>query len=820
MTAIHARAQELHQAGVSIMPILPADPQHGDKRPALSWKRLQTDRLTTSEVDQWFKDGRYGIGVIMGEISNDLMMIELEGRAAHLLGELTQTATQSGLSELWARMFGWCETTPSGGYHWYIYAPGNPSGNRKLARTREGMVLAETRENGGYSVVAPLDGATYHHTSSGAWKTLTGGPTKAGVFTLDELDDLLAVFRTIDETPTPAAPPAHTMPAYTPSAERDPYAGLTPGDDFEDQTSWADILTPHGWTQVFTRGQETFWRRPDKQAGVSASTGHAGDRDRIYVWSTSTVFEAETPYTKFAAYALLEHDGDYTKAAKHLSAKGYGKQAEHPRDTTGLDAYIQRLTNQPAVAGEPADIVDLETGEILTVTEPDTYTRTDDGNALRFADAYRHSFKYIPERKTWAHWDGHKWDIEGGDAAAIEAARTLARTLPTDDKADENHRRRSLNASAIRNMLTLACNTPGIYTPLTRFDADPYLLNTPAGTVNLKTGKLTPPNPTTLCLRATTIAPDPTMPTPRWNSFIDQIFMNDTALVAYIQRFFGQAIIGETKEQLLPFFYGTGANGKTTMLNVIQNILGTGQTGYSTTSPAEILTSANRHPTEIAALSGVRLAVISELEEGQRIAEAKAKELTGGDNLTARFMGKDFFTFQPTHTIAALTNNMLETSGGGSAALWRRVRLIPFLYVVPKKDRNPHLEQDLMEEAPGILSWLTQGAIDYLNGGLAEPASVRTATADYEADQNTVRQFLHEVCTLHETNRDLFQVPVPKLRDAYERWCERAGYTAVNQIVFGRRMKREGFETRATHGTRFYAGISIPDDTLEEAING
>ncbi|WP_461005051.1 phage/plasmid primase, P4 family [Trueperella pyogenes] len=819
MNSIHARARELHQAGVSIMPILPADPQHGDKRPALSWKRLQTDRLTTSEVDQWFEDGRYGIGVIMGEISNDLMMIELEGRATHLLGELTQTATQAGLSGLWARMFGWCETTPSGGYHWYIYVPGNPGGNRKLARTREGIVLAETRENGGYSVVAPLDGATYHHTGSGAWKTLTGSPTKAGVFTLDELNDLLAVFRTIDQTPEPATSQP-TMPAYTPPAERDPYAGLTPGDDFEDKTSWADILAPHGWTQVFTRGQETFWRRPDKQAGVSASTGHAGDRDRLYVWSTSTRFEAETPYTKFAAYALLEHDGDYTKAAKALAAQGYGRQAEHPRDTTGLDAYIQRLTNQPAVAGEPAEVVDLETGEILTVTEPDTYTRTDDGNALRFADANRHKFKYIPERKTWAHWDGHKWDIEGGDAAAIEAARALARTLPTDDKADENHRRRSLNANAIRNMLTLACNTPGIYTPLTRFDADPYLLNTPAGTVNLKTGTLTPPDPATLCLRATTIAPDHTMPTPRWNSFIDQIFMNDTALVTYIQRFFGQAIIGETKEQLLPFFYGTGANGKTTMLNVIQNILGTGQTGYSTTSPAEILTASNRHPTEIAALSGVRLAVISELEEGQRIAEAKAKELTGGDNLTARFMGKDFFTFTPTHTIVALTNNMLETSGGGSAALWRRVRLIPFLYVVPKKDRNPHLEQDLMGEAPGIIAWMIAGAIDYLRDGLTEPASVRAATADYEADQNTVHQFLHEVCTLHETNRDLFQVPVPKLRDAYERWCERAGYTAVNQIVFGRRMKREGFETRATNGTRFLVGISIPDDALEEAIHG
>ncbi|QOR47517.1 bifunctional DNA primase/polymerase [Trueperella pecoris] len=797
------------------MPILPADPQHGDKRPALSWKRLQTDRLTTSEVDQWFEDGRYGIGVIMGEISNDLMMIELEGRATHLLGELTQTATQSGLSGLWARMFGWCETTPSGGYHWYIYVPGNTSGNRKLARTLDGVVLAETRENGGYSVVAPLDGATYHHTGSGAWKTLTGSPTKAGLFTLDELDDLLAVFRTIDQTPEPATSQT-TMPAYTPPAERDPHAGLTPGDDFEDKTSWADILTPHGWTQVFTRGQETFWRRPDKQAGVSASTGHAGDRDRLYVWSTSTRFEAETPYTKFAAYALLEHDGDYTKAAKHLSAKGYGKQAEHPRDTTGLDAYIQRLTNQPAVAGEPAEVVDLETGEILTVTEPDTYTRTDDGNALRFADTNTGKFRYVPEKSDWAVWNGHQWDIANGEARVMEAARALMRTLPEEEKIDQSHKRKSLQHGAITSMLKLARNAPGIYTPLPEFDADPYILNTPAGTVNLKTGKLTPPNPTTLCLRATTIAPDPTMPTPRWSAFLDQIFMNDTTLITYMRRFFGLTLIGEVTEQILPFFYGSGANGKTTMLNVIQNILGTGQTGYSTTTPAEILTNGDRHPAEIAALQGVRLAVISELEEGRRIAEARAKLLTGSDAITARFMGENWFTFQPTHTFTVLTNTMLETATGGSAAFWRRIRNIPFDYVVPKAERDPHLETKLIEEAPGILAWMIQGAQEYLSYGLGEPAAVSAATAKYEADQNTVGQFLREACTLHEYNLDIYQTRVNVFRDEYERWCRLNLATPVGAKALTQRLAKEGIKSvQGTKGARYYRGVSINPEFLE-----
>lgn len=828
---LHERAIQLAEAGISIMPIQPADKKLGDKRPALSWKRLQHEHLTPAEITDWFGNGTYGIGVIMGAISRDLMMIELEGRAADQLPELTHAANALGVTDVWARMFGWYETTPSGGYHWYVYAPGNTNGNRKLARNADGEVTAETRENGGYSVVAPLDGAQFHHTGQGAWTLLNGGPETAATLTPDELDDLLDVFRTLNHTPTTKTSSPTSTPTYTPPNERDPHAGVTPGDDFEDKTSWDEILTPHGWKAVYTRGTETFWRRPGKTHGVSASTGHAGDRDRLYVWSSSTNFDTETPYTKFAAYTLLEHEGDYTKAAKYLSSQGYGRQVEHPRDTTGLDAFINSKLSRSGFSNDSAPANDALQATIspqttipatdapTIVTEPDVYTRTDDGNALRFADLYRHTFKYIDERGSWAHWDGHKWDIEGGNASAIEAARTLARNLPTDDKADIKHKQRTLNANAIRNMLSLAKNTQGIYSHITSFDADPYLLNTPAGTVNLTTGHLTPPNPATLCLRSTTVAPDSTMPTPQWDTFIDQTFMNDTALITYIQRFFGQALIGETNEQLLPFFYGTGANGKTTMLNVIQNILGTGPTGYSNTSPAEILTASNRHPTEIAALSGVRLAVISELEEGQRIAEAKAKELTGGDNITARFMGKDFFTFTPTHTIVALTNNMLETSGGGSAALWRRMRLIPFLYVVPKKDRNPHLERDLMAEAPGILAWMIDGAISYLADGLKEPASVRVATANYEADQNTVRQFINEVCTRHETNQELFQVPVPKVRAAYERWCGQNGYEPVNHIIFGRRMKREGIDNKNSGSTRYYVGLSLPDDSFEEALN-
>lgn len=177
--------------------------------------------------------------------------------------------------------FQWAETTPSGGWHFYIKAPGNTHGNRKLAKNKTGEVIAETRENGGYSVVAPTDGQRFHHTHNSAWAFVSeSDPTMLTPFTLDELDAILTVFKTIDETPRPTKP---GTPQLTITGNNARVDGVSPLDDFESKTSWNEILQPHGWTPLFTRGAETFWRRPGKTTGISASTGHANDRDRLWV---------------------------------------------------------------------------------------------------------------------------------------------------------------------------------------------------------------------------------------------------------------------------------------------------------------------------------------------------------------------------------------------------------------------------------------------------------------------------------------------------------------------------------------------------------
>ncbi|MFP7706338.1 phage/plasmid primase, P4 family [Trueperella sp. LYQ141] len=815
-TATHVLDVALQAArqGISVIPILPHTPTKGDKRPAFPWKQYQHQPASLQQVTQWFQSDTYGLAVVCGKVSNNLVMVELEAAGADRLTDLEAIARDSGLGPLWDKITGGAfEQSPSGGYHWYVHVDLEDGqelpGNTKLAQVVTGgkrKVVAETRGEGGYSVIAPTPGR--FHASGKPWQAITNHIDKAAHITLDEYETFTDLLRTLHQPaePSPNMPACSTGPMI---------GGVRPGDDYESKTSWEDILTPHGWTKAFIRGTTTYWCRPGKTEGTSATTGRATDRDRLYVFTTSTVFEPETPYTKFGAYAQLNHGGDVHAAAKTLARDGYGKPGEHPRDTTGLDTWInQHATSQQAdstPSGMPA----------LTIDEPDTYTRTDDGNAIRFADTYRNQLRYIPETSSWVYWTGTQWKRDHKNATAIEAARTLARNLPQDDKPDQAHRRRSLSKTGIDATVALASTMPGIYTPLTRFDADPYILNTPGGAIDLKTGQLAPPDPNILCLRSTTVTPDSTVPITQWDAFLAQTFAGNPELVTYVQRFLGMALIGKVKEQIFAFFNGAGANGKSTLLNTIQHILGTGTDGYSTTVQSTMFTKGaeNRHPADIAALSGVRLAVTSETEEGQHFAEARVKLLTGSDLISARFMRQDFFTFTPTHTIVMISNYEPEVATGGSA-FWRRVKKVPFNNVVPENQRDPHLEEKLLKEAPGILYWLIDGAWDYLQHGMEEPAAVRVATKTYEVEQDNVQMFIDEKCTICIKNRDLFQVPVSRVYSVYERWCTRNGYDAISKASFGRRLKRRGIESCVSNSVRYYVGLQVESNELEEALDG
>ncbi len=356
-------AEEADAAGLCVLPVK-AD---GSKAPDVtSWTRYMTTRSTPAEHRRWFGPGApRGAAVVYGPVSGNIEMIEFEGRAITegVLAEIDAVAEASGLGDVWqAIRRGWVTESPSGGLHFRVRQDGAPVGGNiklaaRLARTDEltgderrrlaanpnariTRVLIETRGHGGYGLIEPSGGTV--HATGRPYRRLAGSPATIPTIPAEQVQAILNICRMADRVPKPETP--QTAPrALRPLPEGE----LRPGDDFE-RVGWDQILGRAGWVHVAQRGPTEYWRRPGKDRGASATTGRASDRNRLFVFSTSTEFESETPYTKFGAYAVLFHSGDHTAAARDLAAQGYGTR----RDSAPVDA--DRLAEFIA-SGGPAE---------------------------------------------------------------------------------------------------------------------------------------------------------------------------------------------------------------------------------------------------------------------------------------------------------------------------------------------------------------------------------------------------------------------------------------------------------------------------------
>ncbi|CAM5531325.1 hypothetical protein SALBM135S_00877 [Streptomyces alboniger] len=332
---LRAAARELHDAGLCVLPIK-AD---GKKRPAVSWMKYKTDRSSPAEHDTWFNgDSARGIAVVYGAVSGNIEMIEFEGRALGKLNEVTEVMEGSGLGDAWsAILHGWVTESPSGGRHFRVRVEGGVvPGNRKLSsrlaeeheytdaerqRLREKpnstvvRVEIETRGEGGYGLVEPSGGKV--HPTGKPYVRLEGGPTTIPTVSADRMDAIRTICRMFDTVPQPEAP--RTAPRPAPPRQD---GTLRPGDDFEARADWADILSGV-FRPMTTRGSETYWGWADGVGGVKATTGR-DEHDRLFVFATGSEFQAEVPYSKFGAYALLQHGGDHKAAARELARQGYG----------------------------------------------------------------------------------------------------------------------------------------------------------------------------------------------------------------------------------------------------------------------------------------------------------------------------------------------------------------------------------------------------------------------------------------------------------------------------------------------------------------
>ncbi|WP_225733373.1 phage/plasmid primase, P4 family [Pseudoclavibacter sp. CFCC 14310] len=840
MSTIIDAALQLHAAGASVVPVK-AD---GSKSPAIAWKPYTRERATEQQITDWFPDGSpLGVGMITGAISGSIELLEIEGRAMSDMPALLELLDGAELTGLYQQILqGWSEQSPSGGLHLFYRISDAPvPGNEKIARADNHETLAETRGEGGFVVLAPSAGTV--HPTGRPYVRLLGGPDTITSITKAQRDALHLVFnlaldKTPEEEPWDSTQTASIWDDQFGGANEkvtDQPGDVKPGDDYEQRTDWADILTPAGWTLLGARGRTRYWRRPGKDEGISATTGHADDRDRLYVFSTSTEFEAEKPYTKFGAYALLQHSGDHSAAARALHAAGYGKRAAReltPREAPQADnsapvtsdgitfqsqAGQNNMTAEatPAQTERPALSV-VQGGRTTASAAPAPATTTgedddltDTGNARLAAQEYSTTLKYIPDAGKWATWENTRWQWQPDQAAAIQAALDIADRLPDVDKQTHAHRLKSLSARSLSNAVAILKTMPDMRVAADRFDRQPYQLNTPDGAIDLRTGAHIEPLPTLFHSKQTRVSMDDGQPTPLWTTFLEQTFEGDQQMITYVQRLTGLSAIGEVLENILPFLHGSGGNGKTVFLETITSILGE----YATETPPNfLLAGRDRHETELANLQGRRMAVASEINEGTRFDEAKVKMLTGGDKITARYMRQDFFTFTPSHTLWLMGNSQPKVETGGDS-FWRRLRLIPFLHTVTKEQRVENLQERLIEhEGAGILAWIVQGAVDYLNEGLDEPDAVRAATAEYKQEEDHLGRYAAE--RLKVGGGSIMAVPKAEVRADYINWCQSSGEHELNVTAFGRALKQKLPElgSMKSHGRNYYTNLSLATD--------
>jgi hypothetical protein len=337
-TTITDAARAAYAAGLCVVPPC----EDGSKRPDGTWKQYQAARPESAQMRAWYvADDRAGLGVVCGAVSGNLECFEFDDAGTY--SAFVDASVRAGLGELVQRIAtGYEETTPGDGIHW-LYQCADIAGNTKLA-SRPGApdaagnptteVLIETRGEGGYVILAPTNGRV--HPSGGAYRLQRGGVATIATITPDERRELHRLARTFDALPRAEyQPPAGAVPRGTDE--------LQPGEDFNRRADWRrDVLEPAGWTFVYQRGDVSYWRRPGKAEGVSATVNYAG-ADLFCCWSTSTPFEQDEDgnpkgYAKWRVYAILHHAGDFSAAARELAARGYGSEAPQMTFSHGTPA--------------------------------------------------------------------------------------------------------------------------------------------------------------------------------------------------------------------------------------------------------------------------------------------------------------------------------------------------------------------------------------------------------------------------------------------------------------------------------------------------
>jgi len=765
------------QAGVSTIPVL----ANGTKRPAVRWGEYITHVPTLEQVDHWWNNGQeYGLALICGAVSGNLEMTELEARACdpERLSEVEQAIHSMGVGDIWSILTsGYMEWTPSGGIHFLYRITDHPvPGNEKIAQDATNLVLAETRGEGGYVIVAPTSGPV--HITGEPWTLVHGDFGKVPEITWEQRCLFHQSLRTaLDSNAGGPNPLSGRLPAplpeqSSPGPPRLSGATLTPGDDFELRTDWSDILEPHGWTLESQRGQERHWTRPGKsrREGASATTGRANDRDRLYVFTTSTAFDANACYTKFAAHTILNFGGDYRAAALDLSRQGYGTRAATPPE---LDEWI--------IDG-------------VEYVDP-SYNSNDDGNGRYLRDRVKDRYVYLREEKQFYVWDGKVWEPDASNTIEYEF-KLLGRELVERAKAkgDEPGVKRWIragNMERIRAAVNALRTEPGITVSARDMNPNRHLINCQNGILDLDSGELLPHNASHRMTKIMGTSWNPEATCPRFEQFMEEV-LPDAGTRDYVRRALGYTLLGDADQRALFLIYGPSGTGKSQFIRIMEMVFG----DYAATAPpGTFKLSRDKAPSnDLHRLRGRRFVSTSETADNASFDEDLLKRITGRDQISSRGLYQEFQEWTPECSIWLATNHPPRFNSDDDA-IWRRAKLVPFLtQFVRGQGEVPDIARKVLwDEAEGILRWIVQGAMEYRQFGLSEPELVLESAAEHRAQSDSVVRFLDDKISegilIMSPER---QIGVVDLYNMYSMWSVTVGERRLGSRRFGHRLMSSG----------------------------
>lgn len=498
-------------------------------------------------------------------------------------------------------------------------------------------------------------------------------------------------------------------------------------------------------------------------------------------------------------------------------------------DGGGRDLPADQAGDITIIPGDPLTDPDYQVPIVAAPVGGDVTPRlqTDLGNADRMVDLHQDRLRFIGEADRWVEYIDGAWRTmykDRGTFFAQEMIRNLVdreagfySDVPEEEGKPSDREKfikwavSCQSDTRINACIRQAKARPQLAAKIEDFDSDPDVLNVANGVVDLRTGELVPHSPDRLMMLQSPVAYDMDAPCPKWEKFLDRV-QPDPEVQAYLQRALGYSLTGSMAEQALFIHHGSGANGKSVFLVVAALLAG----DYGQTVPRETLLSRNNgqteHPTSVARMRGKRFLQASETAAGRRLDEETVKGLTGGEQQSARYMGKDFFDFTPTGKIHLITNHLPRLTDAES--IWRRLHLVKWGVRIPEEEKNPDMLRPTYwaDESAGLLAWAVRGAVQWYQEGLIVPESMKRALMDYRTDQDILGEFIEDKLI----DEPLMFTPTQEIWNSYSAWCFNHGIKAVmNAHDLGRALKERGFTPKRTATARGFSIQVMQHKTIE-----